>query len=535
MAQTKHLELIRSAWHALWSHARTKTGTRPWLIGAVGTLIALVVMAAVAATLLEERYDRLERSRERADNLAAIIANTVRMQADVYDTLLHHMVEEAENPMTPLFPERVHQEFLFGKLLVGAREDEAYIVDEEGKIGASSATWESTVRLNDRDYFVAHERKDNIGLYISAPFLSRVKKGQVSIGVARRIEHPDQSFAGVALLVIQIDIFHRVVDQIAPHLHGSVYIVREGGDLFACQPCGDLSPGFSLAPTAVQSAVQMGGITHLDLFNPEILTVQRVPDTPLFVAIEPPLDGVLSRWRSDALLIGSLALMFSIGITVGSWSLARAWSARAKAQEELMALSLTDGLTGLSNRRAFDTQLADEWQRARRSGTELSLLFIDIDHFKHYNDRYGHAVGDEVLRKVARCIGAHVRRSSDMAARYGGEEFAVILPTTPVAGAVALAERIRTSTRNLNVVNSGSQTGLVTISIGCATATPHVGGSPEALLEAADAQLLVAKASGRDQVKSVVLDGIHVPLSPEDAAEAARTESVDTAPEQSPI
>ena len=172
-----------------------------------------------------------------------------------------------------------------------------------------------------------------------------------------------------------------------------------------------------------------------------------------------------------------------------------------EANDELERLSRQDSLTGLANRRRFDPGLREEWLRARRSGEPLTLVMCDLDYFKAYNDRYGHARGDEVLVKVARVLQSELRRSSDLAARYGGEEYALILPNTTADDALAVLAQIRAGMASLGLVHEGSPFGRLTMSFGIAC--HHAGSefaSPEELLVAADQALYRAKASGRYRV-----------------------------------
>ncbi|MDD5329423.1 MAG: diguanylate cyclase [Sulfuricella sp.] len=167
---------------------------------------------------------------------------------------------------------------------------------------------------------------------------------------------------------------------------------------------------------------------------------------------------------------------------------------------ELLRLVNFDGLTGLANRRHFDESLHIEWKRAARNNLPLSVMMLDIDYFKLYNDSYGHLKGDEVLRKVAAIIQKSAMRPADQASRYGGEEFVVILPETPASGASLLAEEIRRNVEALNIPHQGSDiASCVTISIGLASAVP-TGDSPLSLVNLADAALYQAKESGRNRV-----------------------------------
>jgi diguanylate cyclase (GGDEF)-like protein len=172
-----------------------------------------------------------------------------------------------------------------------------------------------------------------------------------------------------------------------------------------------------------------------------------------------------------------------------------------QANDELERLSRQDSLTGLANRRCFDPTLREEWLRARRSGEPLTLVMCDIDFFKAYNDRYGHARGDEVLVKVARMVQSEIRRASDLAARYGGEEYALILPGTAAEDAQGLLEQVRSGLAALAIPHEASPFGRITMSFGIAChASGGEFGSPEELLVAADQALYRAKAAGRDCV-----------------------------------
>jgi diguanylate cyclase (GGDEF)-like protein/PAS domain S-box-containing protein len=171
------------------------------------------------------------------------------------------------------------------------------------------------------------------------------------------------------------------------------------------------------------------------------------------------------------------------------------------ANRRLTQLANRDGLTELFNRRFFDETLRAEWQRALCGpGNSVGLLLIDVDHFKSYNDTYGHQAGDDCLRTVARTINGVIKRSGDCAARYGGEEFAVILAATDLAGAIHIGEQICASIGALDIVHAGAGQGSVTVSVGVSSMTPDAATSPEMLLRSADQALYRAKHDGRNRV-----------------------------------
>ena len=179
-----------------------------------------------------------------------------------------------------------------------------------------------------------------------------------------------------------------------------------------------------------------------------------------------------------------------------------------KAKEEsLVRQTLTDSLTGIPNRRRFDEVLGSEWSRALRYETPVSLLMIDIDFFKFYNDTYGHQAGDEILKKVAQILVGSVKRPGDLAARYGGEEFVVLLPGTDAPNAGIFAENLRREVEELRLEHRRSRiSSWLTISIGCASLVPRKDKDPEDLIQLADKALYMAKETGRNRVKAMGLE-----------------------------
>ncbi|MES2538926.1 MAG: PleD family two-component system response regulator [Pseudomonadota bacterium] len=171
---------------------------------------------------------------------------------------------------------------------------------------------------------------------------------------------------------------------------------------------------------------------------------------------------------------------------------------------ELQRLTNTDGLTGIANRRYFDEYLAAEWKRARREQTPLSLMLLDIDNFKLYNDTFGHVAGDEVLRAVAAALDGSSQRPADLAARFGGEEFAIILPATTPGGARLVGEKARRAVEDLRIPHEPSSTGdWLTVSGGCATLVPQQNDAVTRLIEIADRGLYLAKNSGKNRISVV--------------------------------
>jgi len=174
---------------------------------------------------------------------------------------------------------------------------------------------------------------------------------------------------------------------------------------------------------------------------------------------------------------------------------------RKKAQEQLKLIAFMDGLTGVANRRHFDNTLDLEWRRAMRSAKPISLIIVDVDYFKNFNDTYGHLAGDSCLQQIAHTIRDSLRRAGNFAARYGGEEFAVILPDTDAEGAYLFAESLREKVENLNIEHTDSRVGKnVTVSLGVSTIVPKKDSPHDELIYLADKALYKAKQGGRNRV-----------------------------------
>ena len=171
--------------------------------------------------------------------------------------------------------------------------------------------------------------------------------------------------------------------------------------------------------------------------------------------------------------------------------------------DELKKVADSDGLTGLANRRRLDTYINEKWYRVRRNQGPLSIIIFDVDHFKNYNDTYGHQAGDECLVSLSSAAQRPIRRTEDLLARYGGEEFVIVLPDTDNSDALVIAEQVRQSVENMKIPHSKSTVGkFVTVSIGVATTLPDVNLNPESLIKIADQALYKAKKLGRNQVQS---------------------------------
>jgi len=229
---------------------------------------------------------------------------------------------------------------------------------------------------------------------------------------------------------------------------------------------------------------------------------RRIGGYPLIVTVALSTEDVLAVWREKAWMIAALMALLGAAIIFFATLFSRELTRRQAAEDRLTQMVRIDALSGLYNRGELNLMLAAEWNRASRSARPLSLLFVDIDHFKSYNDLYGHQAGDIALVAVAKVIGSCSRRSSDVATRYGGEEFVLVLPDTDEKSAVEIGQKLLASVRSLNIPHAGHPCGYVTVSIGVACSASLDASNVQALLKAADHAVYDAKEAGRNRLCS---------------------------------
>jgi diguanylate cyclase (GGDEF)-like protein len=297
-----------------------------------------------------------------------------------------------------------------------------------------------------------------------------------------------------------------------------------GKDLGAQDPTMVLSSGDSLFPVILPaspssmalsrweegSTLRLRGICSVLLAEGGATSDGYSVPVAFRILLRSPKDVVVLRkatWWTSAHLLPVLAMALIATLCVLAWVAAL----RSRIADQTMliqrqnvtlrSLSFQDGLTGVANRRMFDETLQAEFRRAADAATFISLLMIDIDHFKALNDKYGHPCGDECLVQVAKALTSATLRSSDLLARYGGEEFAVIMPMCDERGALLVGECLRVAVQDLAIVHAESQFKLsISVSVGAATMRPHDGANAKALIALADRALYQSKQQGRNRV-----------------------------------
>ncbi len=371
------------------------------------------------------------------------------------------------------------------------------------------ASAERTASVADRDYFQHHRARSPDTVQISPAVRSRLDDEWI-VTTSRRFSDAHGSFGGVVVASIAHDTLTRSFTGFDIGSLGSIALIRSDGRLMARRPVDPSVLGTPvLDGTPMRSSVAAQGAGVFRYVSPidgvdRVGAYQSSARYPVTLLVGRSLHQALANWSKNAALRITAVISIAIMMIILGKLLTRQAARREAAEKTLAEMATTDGLTRLANRRLFDRALEVEWRRAARESTQLSVLLLDVDHFKAFNDEYGHLKGDDTLRNVAKAIDTAIRRPGDLAARYGGEEFAVILPNTGRLGAMEVAERVRRAILALNIPHASSMAGVVSASIGIATVAP----SPLkpldtiSLLETADAGLYRAKAAGRNRVET---------------------------------
>lgn len=370
-----------------------------------------------------------------------------------------------------------------------------------------------------REFFQHHLQTPGRAPYIGPTIRSRAS-GEWVISVSRRINHPDSSFAGLMVVTIGVEHLLKFYSGIQVGDTGIISLTSTAGQLRVRYPHIEAEIGRDLSSTPIFTSERdkPSGTTRF---------VSRIDGIPRFYAFKRsevyPIVTVVALGQREAMLdwLGQtkqsvLVMLVLLGLVIGlGIRLIKHIHSRIRAEDQLLEsqaaliqlnqhlefIASEDKLTGLANRRRFDQFLDVEFKRARRERNMLSLILMDADHFKRYNDHFGHLAGDECLVALARLVEQCIRRPGDVAARYGGEEIAVVLPGTDEASARQVAESILQAIRDEQIMHPASPFGIVTVSLGVATV---IGSnrqiSQRGLIELADRALYAAKSQGRNRV-----------------------------------
>ncbi|MCJ2125188.1 sensor domain-containing diguanylate cyclase [Methylobacterium sp. J-077] len=474
----------------------------------MGVLAPIGMLAASGLMLADLRQDAWDKAEQTSKNLVQVLERDIARNIEMYDLSIQAAVENLRTTGLAEMAPAIRQLILFDRAATARDMGVMIVIDQHGDIIADiDAVPPRKGNYADREYFQVHKARAGLGLYIGRPIVSRLT-GERMLPFSRRINKPDGTFGGVVLGSVKLSYFTRLFGEIDLGQDGAINLYLRDGTRVMRHPYAEADIGVNIAGTQTFQGFMRdasGSFVHISARDgiERHYTYTRVGGLPLILNVALSTRAIEAEWRVKALVIGGIVFVLC-GLTIAlSLLFGRELRRREAMQAELERLSLTDALTGLPNRRAFENAGAQAWEAARHSGRPLSLLIVDADHFKRFNDRYGHQVGDEVLRSLARCLSASVYRPQDLVSRVGGEEFSVLLPDTDQAGAHRVADKLHAEVSALTIASIGIGAGAVTVSIGLAAIVPtatEVAGLTD-LYRLADEALYEAKAGGRNQTR----------------------------------
>lgn len=480
---------------------RDVTARRPWRISAklliISSMVTVIGFSAICVNvMLDMRRGEEALARQTLENLATTIESDISRNIEIYDLSLKAVAANMLLPELATVSKPIRHLILFDHAITARHFGAIQVFDAEGQLTIDASTLDPLPEnRSEEDYFRVHRDNSGLGLFISRPMLFR---GAYSVVLSRRISDTDGGFMGVVAGSIRFSYFHELFERLNLDPDDTITVLKRDRTIMMRRPFDldiigtNLNDRKDWKADNLPVGASYSGQGPVDP-TPR-LYVRSSNSGPLFVVAGKPLAAVFALWEKEAFRIGAVVLALALFVLGSALVLAREIGRRAEAERKLEEMATTDALTGLKNRRKFDSVVDAEWRRAMRQKAPIALLMIDADHFKAYNDTFGHQAGDQVLVGIAICISDSVSRAGDCAARYGGEEFAVLLPNTSAADAFKVAETIR-----LKVQGWSDDQASTTVSCGIASLVPTAGMDYSILVAAADKALYAAKAGGRDQ------------------------------------
>lgn len=487
------------------------------------SFIVLVFLSAASITVWRTATSyqyQLQEARTDTSDLASSLAQHAEDTFKTADIVLLDLVERVQHGgQGPAALQRLHA--LFAETAQRFPQFQGIgLFDEKGHYLANAQqSLPENLNIADSEPFLFHRTHPSTETRISPPVRSRTL-GKWMIPVSRRINNPDGSFGGLVATTIEMDYFRNFHNRFDIGEKGIIVLMLDNGIHIARRPFKDDGIGKSIP----------GGPFELGYFRTKtgnfmmqsrldgaekIYGYQKLDNYPLIAVTALAKDEVLSEWFDELYKNAAILLLMATVLGLLAIRLVRQIASQLHTEKMLLQtqnslrelnqayelLAMQDSLTGLANRRHFDEILAKEFDRAQRHRTPLSLLMIDVDNFKLFNDIYGHPAGDACLCAIGNQIRKFLYRPADFSARYGGEEFVVLLPDTDKEGAFSIAIRLRNAVRSLQLPHAGNATGFTTVSIGLSTLfhSDKVTTLAE-LISSADKALYRAKSEGRNFV-----------------------------------
>lgn len=484
-------------------------------------LITLSLASIVAWTSWQEHEKERSLAEATTSNLARALAQHVSDSIQSTDNIVVSLINSVQRTNKDRAPLRDLNPFLSQLVAELPILQAISILDGQGNsVASSEAALSKNINFNDREYFQHHKNIDDRRPHIG-PAIHSKTTGELILSVSRRLNNSRGNFAGVVVATLRLDYFQYFYAELNIGRSGVIFIANDEGILLVRYPFVESALGSSVANGKVFDAYRNKGpvasvmVQSMIDHKNRLYSYRHLETYPLLIAVGMGQEEIFSPWREKTfrliVICGFLLTLLGLFGTylirqinkrqTSEIELHRAKLELESLNAELEKLASEDSLTGLCNRRKFDTTLKQEYVRAIRNRTSLALIMIDVDKFKQYNDIYGHPAGDDCLTRIGTALKKMPLRSADVIARYGGEELIILLPETDIHGAENIAERARAIIESLAIPHSGNQPGVVTISAGVAAIKPVLADlNPIGFLRMADEALYSAKAQGRNCV-----------------------------------
>ena len=487
------------------------TQSAPWL-SAFSFLAVVGLCVASGFMLWQMRLDAEQHAEITSRSLLQVLGRDIARNITQYDLSLQSVVEGLVRPEVIEATPQLRHMALFELAATVDGFASIIILDKNGDVIANSQSLGPVSgNFAKREYFQHFAGGGDNGLHIGVPVVSKLS-GQWILPLSRRLRNADGSFAGVVAGGIELTYFQNLFSTVKANQDVNVTLYGPGGSILMRSPFEQHQIGSTVADTASYREILKA--REGDFVGPAMIgngdrrfIFAHIGGLPLQLSTAVPPEQIYANWEWKAFGLGSVVFCLSAVTILLTWQFGRELTRRHHAEEaatvlnaELETLAATDALTGLANRRRFDEVLSREWRRSVRAQQPLSLIILDADFFKGFNDRYGHQKGDEALKLISRSIEAATDPNQDLACRIGGEEFAVILPGTSVEAAQVVAERIRDAVSGWQLPHAANPHGVLTVSCGLASIPLTPAADPAALISATDKALYEAKRLGRNRI-----------------------------------